>query len=142
MGILSQAIDAALRSHNVPQAAGTGTSPLAEALRSLLAPRSTATGEPADAAAPEPDALQALLARFQQGGYADIIRSWISSGQNQQIEPHQLNEALGPTRVAELAEQTGLPHQTLLSELARVLPIVIDRLTPQGRMPAPDSGSP
>ena len=135
MGVLSDAIDGAIRSHGVSQVGATGTSPLIAALSSLLAPRSAARGEAPDAATPEPDALQALLARFQQNGYADPIRSWISNGPNQSIEPHQLSEALGGSRVAELSQQTGLPLQTLLSELARLLPTVIDRLSPQGRLP-------
>src|SRR5882762_1914287 len=109
-GILSDAINSALQSASVPQVGGAGTSPLADALHRLLAPNSAAQNQPPDAAAPEPDALRALLARFQESGYADIIRSWIANGPNQQIEPHQLNDALGRERVSQLAEQAGMSH--------------------------------
>jgi uncharacterized protein YidB (DUF937 family) len=134
MGILSDAINSALRSAG-PQLGAAGASPLIDALQRLLAPHSAAQDQPADAAAPEPDALRALLARFQESGYADIIRSWISSGPNQQIDPHQFHDALGRERVAELAEQTGMTPPNLLSELSRLLPMVIDKLTPHGRLP-------
>jgi uncharacterized protein YidB (DUF937 family) len=83
----------------------------------------------------EPDALRQLLEHFQQGSYADVIRSWIGTGPNQPIEPAQVRQALGPDKVNDLSNQTGLPHEALLQELARLLPTVIDRLSPQGRLP-------
>ena len=135
MSVLNDVIGAALREHNVAQVGSAGTSPLVDALRSLLAPRSTAAGATPDETQAEPDALRQLLERFQQGGYADVIRSWIGTGPNQPIEPHQLGQALGSDKVDELAAQTGLPHETLLQQLARLLPTVIDRLSPQGRLP-------
>ena len=141
MSLLNDVIGAALRDHNVPQIGSTGTSPLAEALRSLLAPRSTEAGTPADATHVEPAALQQLMARFQQGGLADMIQSWIGTGANQPIDPQQVRQALGPDKVDELSNQTGLPHETLLSELARLLPTVIDRLTPQGKLSGAEAPS-
>ena len=135
MSLFNDAIGAALREHNVPQVGSAGTSPLVDALRSLLAPRSSAAGMALDDTHAEPDALRQLLERFQQGGYADVIRSWIGTGPNQPIEPAQVRQALGPDKVNDLSNQTGLPHETLLQELARLLPSVIDRLSPQGRLP-------
>jgi uncharacterized protein YidB (DUF937 family) len=135
MSLLNDVIGAALREHNVPPMGASGTSPLVDALRSLLAPRSTAAGAPPDETHAEPDALRQLLDQFQQGGYADVIRSWIGTGPNQPIEPHQLGQALGSGKVDELAAQSGLPHETLLQQLARLLPTVIDGLSPQGKLP-------
>jgi uncharacterized protein YidB (DUF937 family) len=135
MSFLNDVIAAALRDQNVPQLGSTGTTPLADALRSLLAPRSTEAGLPADATHLEPDALQQLMGRFQQGGFADILQSWIGTGANQPISPQQVGQALGPGKVTELSNQTGLPHETLLSELARLLPTIVDCMTPQGRLP-------
>ena len=63
------------------------------------------------------------------------MNSWIGSGQNQPIAPDQLHQALGPDAVNNLSRLTGLPADQLVSELSRVLPGVVDKLTPQGRMP-------
>jgi len=79
--------------------------------------------------------LGGLLQSFQQGGHGDIINSWIGPGQNQPITPDQLHQALGPQAVDNLSRLTGVAAPDLISELSRVLPGVIDRLTPQGRMP-------
>jgi uncharacterized protein YidB (DUF937 family) len=79
--------------------------------------------------------LGSLVERFQQNGHGDVINSWIGSGQNQPITPDQLHQALGPDAVNNLSRMTGVSPQDLVSELSRVLPGIVDKLTPQGRMP-------
>ena len=79
--------------------------------------------------------LSGLLQSFQQGGHGEVMNSWIGPGQNQPIAPDQLHQALGPDAVNNLSRLTGLPADQLVSELSRVLPGVVDKLTPQGRMP-------
>ena len=76
-----------------------------------------------------------MLQSFQQGGHGDVINSWIGPGQNQPIAPDQLHQALGPDAVNTLSRLTGMPHNEFLSELSRLLPNVVDKLTPHGRMP-------
>ena len=79
--------------------------------------------------------LGSLVERFQQNGHGDVINSWVGSGQNQPITPDQLHQALGPDAVNNLSRMTGVSPQDLVSELSRVLPGIVDKLTPQGRMP-------
>ncbi|TMK33667.1 MAG: DUF937 domain-containing protein [Alphaproteobacteria bacterium] len=54
------------------------------------------------------------------------------------MAPHELQQALGPETVDDLSEQTGVPRNDLLSQLSQALPTLVDRLTPQGRIPEPD----
>lgn len=82
--------------------------------------------------------LDDLMDRFQRGGLGDVMESWIGPGRNKAVEPHHLADALGPRTVDALASRTGLDRDTLLSQLAQVLPGVIDGLTPQGRRPSPE----
>ena len=79
--------------------------------------------------------LAGLVQQFQQNGHGDVINSWVGSGQNQPINPEQLHQALGPDAVNNLSRMTGLSSQDLVSELSRVLPGIVDKLTPQGRVP-------
>src|SRR3954467_12912061 len=81
--------------------------------------------------------LGGLLRQFQQNGYGHVADSWIGRGPNQQIAPDQLHQALGPETVDELSEQTGMPRQDVLSQLSQALPDMVDRLTPEGRIPDP-----
>ena len=79
--------------------------------------------------------LAGLVQQFQQNGHGDTINTWIGSGQNQPITPDQLHQALGPDAVSNLSQLTGVASNDLIPELARVLPGIVDKLTPQGRVP-------
>ncbi len=151
MGLLDDVLGSAVPGGNVSK-------PLMIALTALLAARATGSGGLGNllgggAAAtqtpqtppgqPQPSQPQSglleglgnLVQRFQQSGHGDIINSWIGPGQNQTIAPDQLHQALGPEAVNNLSQLTGAAPHDLVSELSRILPGVVDRLTPQGRMP-------
>jgi uncharacterized protein YidB (DUF937 family) len=81
--------------------------------------------------------LDSLMERFRHNGHADKMDSWVGSGQNQPIQPHELEKALGPESIDHLGKETGLPRDQLLSELSKMLPQVVDKLTPNGRPPTP-----
>jgi uncharacterized protein YidB (DUF937 family) len=79
--------------------------------------------------------LGGLLSKLQQGGHGDIANSWVGSGQNQPITPSQLGTALGPDIISTLAQKTGMSEQDLTAQLSQLLPGVVDKLTPKGRLP-------
>ena len=79
--------------------------------------------------------LGSLLDRLRSAGQGDVANSWVSPGPNQPIQPGQLGSALGQTTVSELARHAGMSEQELLAQLSRVLPGVVDKLTPGGRVP-------
>ena len=79
--------------------------------------------------------LGGLLSRFQQNGQGDVVNSWIGSGQNQSISPSQMGTALGPDVIKVLAQRTGLSEEVITSQLSQLLPGVVDKLTPNGRLP-------
>ena len=123
-----------------------GRSPIVVALLSLLVSRALASRQDSEEEAAkrnqrpqspqEEGGLGGLVEQFRRGGLEDLIRSWIGTGANKPISPDQLQLALGPERVDELANDTGLPRQDLLSQLTRLLPEIIDKLTPKGQLPA------
>lgn len=82
-----------------------------------------------------PDGLNGLIDRFRQSGLGGLVSSWIGTGNNQQISPNQLNQALEPHEIDELSRQTGMNRQDVLSQLSQALPSLVDRLTPAGRVP-------
>ena len=79
--------------------------------------------------------LGGLLDKFQKGGLGDVINSWIGPGQNKPVSPGQLGPALGPDILKTLAQRSGLPEDELIGQLSKVLPGLVDKLTPQGRLP-------
>jgi uncharacterized protein YidB (DUF937 family) len=79
--------------------------------------------------------LGGLLEKLQQGGLGNVTNSWIGSGQNQPVSPNQVGSALGPNIIKTLAQQSGLSEDELTKQLSQVLPGVVDKLTPNGRLP-------
>ena len=81
------------------------------------------------------EGLGGLLERFQQSGHGNVMNSWIGSGQNQPVQPSQLGTVLGPDIIKVLAQRSGLSEDELTRQLSQVLPAVVDKLTPNGRLP-------
>ena len=140
MGLLQSAIRTAVVSALGAKMA-RGRSPIVGALIALLVSRALA-GRSDEQGAPgstqtrgTEGGLGGLIDRFRQGGLEDVIKSWIGTGPNRPISPSQLHDALGAETVNNLSAETGLPREDLLSQLSRALPEVIDKLTPDGKLP-------
>lgn len=80
--------------------------------------------------------LSDLLKQFQQNGQSDKADSWVAKGPNKPVSPPELEQALGPERISWLVQETGLSREELLAGLSRELPEVVDKLTPEGRLPS------
>lgn len=80
--------------------------------------------------------LGEMLDRFKQNGHGEAAESWIGTGANKPLPPDQLKTAIGPDVLQDLAQQTGLTPEEILSRLSRELPKAVDQYTPQGRVPA------
>jgi uncharacterized protein YidB (DUF937 family) len=123
---------------------GSIAKPIMVALGALLVGKmmggfgqSTATPAPAPTASILPRGLGSLLERLTASGQGNAASSWLGSGPNQPIQPQQLGTALGQTTVSDLARHAGISEQELLNQLSQVLPGVVDKLTPGGRVPGP-----
>lgn len=79
--------------------------------------------------------LGGLLEKLQQGGLGNAANSWVGSGQNQPVSANQLSSALGPDVIKKLAQQSGLSEDDVGNQLSQILPGVVDKLTPNGRLP-------
>ncbi|MEQ1545241.1 YidB family protein [Methyloglobulus sp.] len=79
--------------------------------------------------------LSGLVDKFNQSGLGDVAASWIGKGDNKPVSPAQLVEALGADKVAELAEQAGIPADKGAEVLSQVLPSVVNEMTPDGEIP-------
>jgi uncharacterized protein YidB (DUF937 family) len=80
--------------------------------------------------------LPGLISKFENGGMAAHVGSWVGTGANMPITGAQLQEILGSGSIGEIAQKLGLSHGDASSGLAQVLPQLIDKLTPGGQVPA------
>jgi uncharacterized protein YidB (DUF937 family) len=81
------------------------------------------------------DGLGGLVKQFQQKGLGDTVDTWINRGANKDISSGQVSDTLGADVVDELSRRTGLSRNEVIGELAKMLPNVVDKLTPDGRLP-------
>jgi uncharacterized protein YidB (DUF937 family) len=79
--------------------------------------------------------LDNLIKDLQAKGYGKAAQSWVSTGPNEAISPHDLESALGTDTLDTLSSQTGISRSELLQGLSQQLPEMVDQLTPDGRLP-------
>ncbi len=79
--------------------------------------------------------LSAIVAKLQQAGFGDQVKSWIGTGQNLPISAQQLQQVLGSDLFKQLAARFGIPVDQLSTVLAQVLPAVVDQASPKGTLP-------
>ena len=79
--------------------------------------------------------LGELDQHLRRQGRGETLDSWVGTGPNQRMEPHDLEAALGPEVIEDLQEATGLSRQEIVERLSRELPDAVDRYTPEGRLP-------
>jgi uncharacterized protein YidB (DUF937 family) len=80
-------------------------------------------------------ALGDLVDRFKAAGQGDAADSWVSDKANTPLGVDALEAALGVETLTELAQKTGLSQAEILLRLNVALPDVVNRFTPDGRLP-------
>jgi len=80
--------------------------------------------------------LAGLVQAFQKNGLGDLINSWVSTGPNLPATPSQIEQGLGGDLLNQLAGKAGLSSGAASSQLAGLLPDLVDKLTPNGKVEA------
>lgn len=83
----------------------------------------------------ETGGIQGIIKKLTEGGLGNIVNSWISKEPNQTVEPSQLENALGSDLIGKFASKMGVSSSEASSHLSKLLPTVIDKLTPDGKLP-------
>jgi uncharacterized protein YidB (DUF937 family) len=82
--------------------------------------------------------LNNLISQFASKGLGDVIGSWVSTGKNLPVSGDQLQSVLGKDTINNLASKLGMDKGALTSQLTNLLPNVVDKLTPDGKVPEGD----
>ena len=84
----------------------------------------------------QPGGLQGLVQNFHDKGLGGLVTSWVSTGQNQPISAGQIHQVLGSDQVKALAAKAGISSDVAGPAIAQLLPMLVDKLTPNGQVPA------
>ncbi len=76
-----------------------------------------------------------LLHRFQQAGFGEQAQSWVGTGQNIPVSPDVIGQIFGSGGLSQIARQAGLTEQETSEGLSKILPDVVDHVTPDGQVP-------
>ena len=76
-----------------------------------------------------------VLERFQNKGYSQQAASWVSTGENEELQPQAVNELMGTEELSRMSQQLGVSQEEVSSGMAQILPEMMNQLTPQGGVP-------
>ena len=85
--------------------------------------------------------MNARLPHIERAGLADWLPfgaeadSWVGTGQNRALPPDAMDRVFGRDGIAEIARRAGVSEQDASRGLAALMPEVVDRVTPEGRVP-------
>jgi uncharacterized protein YidB (DUF937 family) len=79
--------------------------------------------------------LDAVLEKFKASGLDDKVQSWISRGKNAALSPDEVKGALG-SELDSVAAKAGVAKDQAADGIAKALPELVDKLTPDGVVPS------
>ena len=75
-----------------------------------------------------------LVGNLKEKGLGDVADSWLGDGENKEISPEQLKEALGADQISAAAAEMGTDEGSLLAGLQSALPQMVDKASSGGNL--------
>lgn len=82
--------------------------------------------------------LSSLLGNAKTSGLSAQADSWVGTGDNQPVSGQEIKGVVGDNAVSQLAQQAGISEDEAADVLAKVVPQVVNGLTPGGQVPSDD----
>ena len=82
--------------------------------------------------------VKSLVSAFAEGGFSDLVSSWISSGSNASISGDAVEKVLGSDKISEFASELGIGTESAKQALSDALPAIVDKVTDQDNSLAED----
>ena len=76
--------------------------------------------------------INGLIQQFEQNGLGPLISSWMGGASNTPITPDQIVQVMGQDRITAIASRVGLSEPQVMDGIAKLLPVVVAHLTPNG----------
>lgn len=82
--------------------------------------------------------VSGIIEKFKEKGFAEAASSWVGTGDNISIGADDVLKVLGKDSVKDLASKVGLDTDATAGLVGSLLPLVIDKLSPEGKEPGGD----
>lgn len=80
--------------------------------------------------------IEGTVQKLHENGLGDVARSWVGNGENLPINGEQIDSTFGAGTISSIAKRVGVSETVLKLGLVTLLPMLIDRLTPNGKVPS------
>lgn len=84
--------------------------------------------------------LGGLLGKFTSAGLGGKANSWVGTGDNEALEPDEVEQALGADDLNRIANQAGVSRHDAKGGLASMIPSLVDNVSPGGSLPTGSLG--
>jgi uncharacterized protein YidB (DUF937 family) len=101
------------------------------------AERAVKAGTRKTQAAPKQAGLKGLLSELDVAGLTKQVGSWVGTGPNERVTGKKVEQAVGSKEIAAAAKKAGVSQEEAAAGIAKILPAVVDYLTPDGKVPPP-----
>ena len=132
MGLLDGILGSVLGANN-----GGSSNPLLQIAMQMLA--SKGGGGTGGGAMDAMGGLGGIISAFQKGGLGHLTDSWVGTGDNLPVSGDQLTDVLGADKISQIASQLGMSQSDAAGGLAKILPDLVNHVTPNGQVPASHS---
>ncbi len=82
--------------------------------------------------------LQAVLDKLRSSGMSEQVNSWLSNAPDIPLSAEQVQQVMSPERLASMAASAGMSVQDTAAALGKMLPDLVDKLSPGGSLPGAD----
>jgi uncharacterized protein YidB (DUF937 family) len=79
--------------------------------------------------------LQGIVSKLTSSGMGQQVQSWIGTGQNQPISGNDVQRAVDPAQLQQMAQQQNMSPEEFSNNVAQALPDMVDQATPEGMVP-------
>ena len=79
--------------------------------------------------------MNAVLDKFRQKGMARQTNSWVSTGENEDIDERSVQQVVGQDELRDMAQRLGVPEEEVTQAFAEIMPEMVDKLSPDGQVP-------
>jgi uncharacterized protein YidB (DUF937 family) len=85
---------------------------------------------------PQTGGVQGLVEKFKAAGLGQVADSWVANGPNPPVTADQVQKVFSPDQLRGFAQKLGVDPDVATKHLSDMLPEVVDKLTPDGKLPA------
>jgi uncharacterized protein YidB (DUF937 family) len=79
--------------------------------------------------------LQKILGGLKAQGLSQQADSWVGTGQNEPVSGADMEKAVGKEKIQEVANQLGVSESEAADVVAKAVPEVVDKVSPDGQLP-------